>query len=193
VVEAAGCDTARLARQLEAIRAERGARWEASVSRARAHTLAFVVRDDEIDHLLEPGHNYGVPVIPTVVEMGFGLEVLIRGSGEEATQRARAQVSQAAGPGARLSLNVFHSANELLQRLEASSAGALMSNFFFEWRATSNGKSVFSVQHFEPGFDGAQRTIDRLIRLCETGLYKKYGRYLRRNALGQRVASKVAE
>lgn len=192
VVQAVGCETSRLDRQIEAIRSERGSNWEASVSRASGHTLAFVVRDDEVEHLLDPGHNYGVPVIPTVVEMGFGVEVLIRTSGEEATRTAEARISEAAGPGANLSFCAFDSADELMQRLEASSAGAVMSNFFFEWRATANGKSVFSVQHFEPGFDGAQRTIDRLIRLCETGLYKKYGHYLRRNALGQRVMRNAA-
>jgi len=54
---------------------------------------------------------------------------------------------------------------------------------------SSTGKSRFTLQHFEVGLPGAIRTVERLVRICETPFYRRYRRHLGRSRTGLRTAA----
>jgi len=75
----------------------------------------------------------------------------------------------------------------LLERVDASPANAFLTYHFFDWRVTQGGKNLFSLQHLEAGPLGALRTAKRLINICRTPFFRKYGRYLKRTSEGLRT------
>jgi hypothetical protein len=88
----------------------------------------------------------------------------------------------------RHSVRAFDSFPFLRQRLRDCPASAFLSYHFYDWRLSEAGKASFSIQHFEMGVPGAVRTLERLLSVCRTGFYPKYGKYLRRTAQGLRLA-----
>jgi len=57
---------------------------------------------------------------------------------------------------------------------------AIYSDLYADGRITRLGKVPFSLQAFEPGIQGAQRTAEKLIGACEMPFYRKYGRHGRK-------------
>ncbi len=162
-------------------------RWAALRRRAAGHRLGFVVRDSETFYLTTPGTSWGVPLVALLEEMGFGLDVLVHVSDKEtARENARAVKEQFAEP-ARHSIRAFDSFAFLRHRLAQSEAAAFLSYQFFDWRLTEAGKATFSIQHFEMGVPGAVRSLERLLRVCETSFYRRYRKHLGRTAEGLRV------
>lgn len=164
------------------------ARFDALVAKANAYSLTIAARDYEVQHLTESKYTYGVPVLETLAEMGFGVELLIMKTDPKMTAWAEERVREALRPGWRTEVRWFESFDELMGRLLESPSRAVFSNLFFDWRATSTGKSTFSLQHFEAGFEGAVRTLERLIAVCETPFYRRYAKYLKRDAFGHLAA-----
>lgn len=167
----------------------RAERWNELRRAARGRSLGFVVRSRELELLLDPAAHYGIPLLEAVTEMGFGLEVFVHVDPDEPARAAQARLDAAHPPDARMVVSTFRSFEEMMRLLSASGCDAIFSNFFFDWRVTSAGKSIFSLQHFEHGVDGAIRTTERLLQLGQTGLYPQYGRYLRRDASGRPLRS----
>ena len=180
----------------EAVRALRHpleARWRSLVASARGTTLTVVARDYEAEQVLEPKYSYGVPLLPTLLEMGFDVELLLLSTEPELTEWAREQIVAAGLPAEpAIEPRFFETFDEMMRLLSESPSRAIYSNFFFDWRATSAGKSTFSLQHFEPGFGGAVRTLERLLEVAGTSYYRRYGRYLGRDRHGRPRADLVA-
>jgi hypothetical protein len=85
----------------------------------------------------------------------------------------------------RHSVLAFDSLAMLRRRLKDSPASAFLSYHFFDWRLTEAGKGSFSIPHFEVGIAGAVRTLERLLCVCDTPFYQRYGKYLARAADGR--------
>lgn len=133
--------------------------WGRAQEEARGHRLAFVVDPAHIARLTEPKGLCGVPVVRTLREMGFGVEVLLYGEG-------------------RASLPGFKTPEELEARLRRGSFEAVYSEYFFDERLTRAGKSQFSLSCFEMGIQGALRAIERLNGICRWPFYRRYSKYL---------------
>lgn len=133
--------------------------WGRAQEEARGHRLAFVVDPAHISRLTEPKELCGVPVVRTLREMGFGVEVLLYGEG-------------------RASLPGFKTPKELEARLRRGSFEAVYSEYFFDERLTRAGKSQFSLSCFEMGIQGALRTVERLNGICRWPFYRRYSKYL---------------
>ncbi|MCX5796972.1 MAG: hypothetical protein NTY77_15880 [Elusimicrobia bacterium] len=177
--------TARLKASLAAVMAGRQERWRELAKRAGSYTLGIVVRDSEAEQFVDSAYTYGVPVLSALQEMGFGLEIFIHSANEQSAAKARAVLETRLKKSARVSYSRFNSFESMMRCLCASKCRAVFSNYFFDWRVTSAGKAIFSLQHFEAGFDGAIRTVERLIQACETGYYRRYGRFLQRDKNGE--------
>lgn len=161
------------------------ARWRELVAEAHQHTLCFVVRPRDVEQLLDCSATYGIPVLTAVAEMGFRVEVLVHAPDEASAAEATRKIHAALAGKAEPTVRTFETPDEMLALLKDSKSEAVFSNFFFDWRITSSGKSIFSLQHFEAGVDGAFRTVERLLQVCRTGLFGKYGRYLARDRVGR--------
>ncbi|MDH5491531.1 MAG: hypothetical protein OEY14_06215, partial [Myxococcales bacterium] len=184
IAEAAGLLEG-LEQKLDALRAPHQERWRELQERARAQTLTVIGRDFEAARLLDPAYSYGIPLLPTLLDMGFSIDVLLLRTDPEIASWAEGVFADA-GLSTRIEPRVFDSFEHMAELLEASPSRAVFSGFFFDWRATGSGKSIFSLQHFEPGYDGAVRSLERLLEVCETSFYRRYGRYLRRDRFGRR-------
>ena len=161
-------------------------RWEVLQGRAAGHRLGFVVRDAETFYLTTPGTSWGVPLVALLEEMGFGIDVLVHVSDKTvARENARTVRELFSDPG-RHTIRAFDSFAFLRHRLKESPAAAFLTYQFFDWRLSEAGKAAFSIQHFEMGVPGAVRTLERLLRVCETTYYGRYAKYLGRTAEGLR-------
>lgn len=162
------------------------AAWAALRERCGRHRLGFVIRNEEVHYLTDPGQTWGIPLIEATQEAGFGLDVLLR-----VTDRATARDKAARIEGLFAQPNThtlvgFNTFEMMRERLKASACDAVLTHHFFDWRLSEAGKNRFSLQHFELGLPGTFRTMERLVRICETPFYRKYGRFLARTREGLR-------
>lgn len=157
--------TPAVARRLE----QAEARWEAMSEHARGHRLAFILPQEEIARLSDPSWNAGVPLLPLLIAMGFGVDLLIDAGDGAQSPRAMA--------GARVSL--FRTEDELSDLLEHGDFAAVYSDFYFDRRLSRRGKGQFSLAFFEPGLEGSLRSFERLLGLCRLAFYRRYRKYLR--------------
>jgi len=161
-------------------------RYSALKEQASDLRLGFVVRDDQAYYLTSPPSTWGIPLLSSLEEMGFGIDILVRVSEAEVAQEAARSIRNAFRQPARHSIRAFDSFAFLRQRLMDSPAQAFLSYHFFDWRLSEAGKGFFSTQHFEMGTYGAIRTLERLIGVCRTPFYGKYSKYLSRTSTGLR-------
>lgn len=152
---------------LEALRAE-----------AAQHRLAFVVGADEVHRLVDPAATWGVPLLPFVEELGFGIDVLIRAHDRVSAHTAAKQVHAVFASPARHGIKAFADRARLARLLEEGAFQAVYSDHLFDRRLSSAGKAQFSLQEFEKGLAGAVRTGERLLRICRLPFYRRYRRYL---------------
>lgn len=144
---------------------------------AREFALGVVVPQDEIFRLTDPSRCYGVPMLPMLDEMGFGLEILVYGP-QEASGHVKEALNAAWGTFKNLKVASFNDPVTLHARLRQSRCAAVYSEVFFDRRLTSAGKSQFHLGMIEPGLSGALRTMRRLLALCRWPFYRRYARYL---------------
>jgi hypothetical protein len=152
---------------LEAIRAEAG-----------RHRLGFVVGAAEVHRLVDPAGTWGVPLLPVVEELGFGIDVMIRAHDRASAHAAAKQVHALLAEPDRHSIKAFADRARLAKLLAEGPFEAVYSDHLFDRRLSSAGKAQFSLQEFEKGFAGAVRTGERLLRVCRLPFYRRYARYL---------------
>ncbi|MBI2788300.1 MAG: AAA family ATPase [Elusimicrobia bacterium] len=157
----------------DALSAPYRARWDALRARAAGRTLGFICDAERLALLRDCRHSAGVPLLSAVREMGFRLEWLLWcPCGGKTKHPAKDKA------GERETIRRFHSKKELDALLRSRPIDAVYSDLFFDTRLTRAGKSQFSLPYFEPGLDGALRTVERLLGTAELPLYKGYARYL---------------
>jgi hypothetical protein len=148
--------------------------------------LGFIIRSDETHLLTNPATSWGVPLIEMLEELGFGLEIYIKVADRESARRSSHQVYDAFRERDRHLIKAFDSMAGMNQRISESRAAAFFSSHFYDWRLTSAGKNMFSLQHFEMGLRGAVRTARRLLGICRNPFYHRYRRFLGRTPEGLR-------
>ncbi|MDF1564788.1 MAG: nitrogenase component 1 [Deltaproteobacteria bacterium] len=154
--------------------------------RARGEFLGLCCRAREVRFLLEPEHFWGVPLLPLLEEMGFGLEVAIYFESREEMQ-VTPELHRSFREPERHRIKGFDSYEGMMARLGEMEAGAVFSHHSLDWRITGSGKNLFSLQHLEVGAAGAVRSLQRLLRIARTPYFRRFGRYLQRDASGRRV------
>jgi hypothetical protein len=160
--------------------------WRLRCEQAAQCRVGFVLRDEETYFLTTPSTTWGVPLVATLEEAGFGLDILMRVSDRAvAEESARALRTIFAVPH-RHTIRAFDSFAFLRHRLKESPSSAFFTYQFFDWRLTEAGKASFSIQHFEMGVPGALRSVERIVDLCRLPFYRRYARYLTRSREGLR-------
>jgi hypothetical protein len=151
--------------------------WEALRARAEGRSLGFVCDAQRLVQLRDCRWSSGIPLPSTIREMGFGLHWLLWcGCGGASSHPARDEAR------ARETIRRFHEPVELEELLRRQPIDAIYSDIFFDRRLSRAGKSQFSLPFFEPGVEGAVRTLDRLLGACSISLYKDYAQYLSEEA-----------
>lgn len=136
--------------------------WERLVGEARGLKVGIVVDRASMKMLSDPPRNYSMDLPALLAEMGLGVEYLMYSGGD----------AKAAGDCA-----IFSTPDELKSLLETSECGCFYSDYYFDARLVEAGKSQFSRQFFEPGFQGAIRTARRILDSCRLPFFDRYKKY----------------
>jgi nitrogenase molybdenum-iron protein alpha/beta subunit len=172
-----------LQRQLERITPA----WERLGREARGYRLGFIGEERMLRRFFDTRQLLGVPVLPLLEEMGFGIDLyLCRSKGpppaerqlEEGTRRTR----------------YFDTPAELEDILSSSDTTAFYSELFFDRRITRSSKNTFSIREFgRVGLDGALEGLSRMVGACRLPFYRSFGKYLGRPfAVGHAKGAKEA-
>jgi hypothetical protein len=149
----------------------REAEWQPRVERAAGHRLGFVCPARELARLVDPARAWGLPLVPVVLEMGFGVDVAIVACGQDEARVAAEAADVLPAPVAR---TIVSCEAELDAWLTTGGSGAVYSDYFFDDRLLRRGRVPFSRQVFEAGWCGAARTLDRLLRRCTCGFARRF-------------------
>ncbi len=157
---------------LEACRGE----LEQLRARASRHEMILVADPGEPSRLFDPVSPTGLPLLPLVNELGYGLRVLARNDNLSVYRDFVDRIGQwAAENGATVRIGGFGDEASLAAELESVESGAVFSEYFYDTRISRAGLPQFSARDFDMGFAGAIRTARRLLRLVETPFYRRYG------------------
>lgn len=151
--------------------------WDRLIERARQHTLAFVVDEGDLDRLIDPQRLYGFELLPLIEEMGFAISVLVR-TDEPAAPAGMSRLSAALEHPERLVVQGFSTPARLADLLAAGDFKAVYSEVFYDTRISRAGKAQFNLSMIEMGWEGALRSLERLVGLCEWTFYRTYARYM---------------
>ncbi|MFA5139919.1 MAG: nitrogenase component 1 [Elusimicrobiota bacterium] len=142
--------------------------WAEMTRQARDYRLGFILDPSELPRLSEPAWNAGIPLVEAVKEMGFGIDYFVYAEQEQGRF----------GRGERHRLHAFRSEGELDTLIRGGGCHAFYSDCYRDRRLTRRGKAQFSLDAFEPGPQGALRTLRRLLDVCRLPFYPRYGGYL---------------
>ena len=147
--------------------------WERARRRAAEHAAAVIVASEDVEYLTQPRRLYGIDLVGLLREMGFRVRVVCtaRRPSDRAADLAvslRRSLEARRGPDDGLEV-VSCGGGSLRETLRAAGDAALV---FTEYppdrRITGTGRLPFHPRDFEPGFEGALRTLVRLTRLAES-------------------------
>jgi nitrogenase molybdenum-iron protein alpha/beta subunit len=144
-------------------------RWQALRARARRYRVGFIVDHPSWRAVLDPARSVGVPMLPMLLEMGFGVEVLIYvrpGADEPEPEPGLVRVRS------------YRSCAELDALLAEPGVVAWYSELHYERRLTRKGKNPFSLRQFHMGLDGALRSLRELVELAELPFFRRYHEHL---------------
>lgn len=117
--------------------------------RASGHRLGIALTSGQARLLDRPERMCGIPLVPFLEELGFRVEVL--------------------------------NGSEELPRLDwwlSSGLSAVLTDIEHDERLLHKGVGQFGLADLEPGFDGAVRTAERLLAVCEMAFVRDYARYV---------------
>jgi hypothetical protein len=174
-------------------------------ARAATHRVAVALGREQIPRVLNPYFNYGIPLLPLLEEMGFGLDIFVYDRntsrdnpvtqlpGDELAgvetdldypyldpplSADPAEVGRVLRDPARHEIRTYGSFEDLLELLNASRGALLYSEIYRDRRAICTGKIPIDLAVFELGLGGMARAGRRLVALCETPYYRVHSRRL---------------
>lgn len=162
-----------LAESWEPLRAD----WERWRRRASGYAAAVVVAPEEAEYLSRPRRLYGLDLVGLLREMGFRVRVLCtpRRASDRAAELAaalRVQLRARLGPDDGLEVAVGGGGEGIEAELARTDAALVFTEYPPDRRITGAGRMSFHPRDFEPGFEGALRTLVRLTRLAESRFHR---------------------
>jgi hypothetical protein len=152
-----------------------GEKWGRLRELARHHRLGLVVPGTDLDTLTDARRTWGIPLATFLTEMGFGLDVFVALPVSGDMSRLQAHLGVAEHD---VSLTKVDSLAGLLDALTHSPCEAVFSSYVFDWRLVRSGKMPFSTLELEMGYRGAVASLERLLTLCRTPLFRAGRRFL---------------
>ncbi|MBM4396819.1 MAG: hypothetical protein FJ087_14150 [Deltaproteobacteria bacterium] len=131
-------------------------RFDRLREQAADHRIGIVCEAARVARVRDPRLHWGVPLAPTLEELGFDVRVA------------------AAGPanGGAAGADRVSTAAELREWLRDTRIAAVYTDYAFDARLADAGVAPFGLGVFEMGFAGAVRTQERLLRRCRMGFFR---------------------
>jgi hypothetical protein len=156
-----------------------GDTWKNGVLEAAGHKVGIVCAMRHIPRLTDPAMNWGLPLLSMLEELGFGVNVVIFDEGAGTTSAIEAVRAVFVQP-ARHQVSSFLTQADLDAFFRDPNLSLVYSDYSYDHRITSAGRTPFSGNVFEMGLEGAARTLKRLLALCRLRFYRENGRHLGR-------------
>jgi hypothetical protein len=137
--------------------------------------VGLVCEIDTVERLGGIDFIWGCPVLPLLLEMGFGVSIALVARSPEAP-RVTTVRDRWATAGAEVAL--IEDEGALRGWLDRADVSAVYSDFFFDSRLLRTGHPPFSSRIFEKGWAGAARSAERLLDRCRLGLVRRDARHL---------------
>ncbi len=144
---------------------------------ARQHAICFVADGEETFRLIDPGNTWGIPLLPLVEELGFGIHVYLHATNRKTAFRSATEVNAVFRFPERHVIKAFNTPDRLTDLLASEDTQAVYSDYVFDWRIVRAGKAQISMQAFEMGPAGAVRTAERLLSTCRLPFFRRYAKY----------------
>jgi hypothetical protein len=156
------------------------AQWNLLCERAHQHRLGIVLHKDEVIRLQNPSRNLGIPLLSLLHEMGFGINIMCYDPTGEVGEAASELIAGLPGGGKQHQVHSFVTNEELQEQLSQPELSAVLSEYFYDWRLTSQGIGQFHLAFFQTGIQGAIASLERILNVCSNSFYRRYGQYLKR-------------
>jgi hypothetical protein len=152
-------------------------RWNDLIQKAQHYRIGFIVSPREIEALIaENKFPHGVHILELLEEMGFRIEVAVRAA-QDSFSSMREQVLSCFNVPAVHTVTLLEDADDIDDFIDTSSCHCFYSDIYYDTRIIMNGKNAFSSFIFEKGFEGAIRSLEKLLNLCETSFFNEYKEY----------------
>jgi|GEM_PF-1994723 len=155
--------------------------------RAARYGFGFVIEAGDVPRFTVPANFFSLPILATLEELGFPVHMAVYDDGEHVRADVEAALNAMVGDVASIRFTWFSEQAELDAWLADPDLALVFSDYLYDHRITSAGKSPVSSHAFEMGAEGALRSAERLLRLCESTFYGRLGRYLTRDRLSSKV------
>jgi len=156
---------------------EKEIKWTMLTQKARHYRVGMVVSPDDVPRLCDPVSSVAcLPLIPFLEEMGFALDIFIY-CPPERFMGLREKISALFSCTEDHRITHGFGTKAVHQWLRESECVCVYSDLLIDPRLSRSGKTRFSIADFEMGFDGALRTIQRLLGKCENIFYSRYRHY----------------
>lgn len=152
-------------------------RWEELAGASSEFRLGIVIEASQLVPLSDTTITWGIPILPVLEEMGFSLDILV--FTPESGSRDIAILKRHFIEPDRHKYQTFGNPEDIDNLLSQGEFQAVYSDVFLDSRLSRNGKAWFSIDIFEPGIEGAFRTLGRLQALCRLPFYRRYSEYLK--------------
>jgi hypothetical protein len=144
--------------------------WAPRVALARGHRLGIVCEQARLQRLAGTGSSGGVPLVPVLLEMGFPVSLALVPDPDAPVDPA-GDVARWTAAGVETA--VVETPEALAAWLAEPRIEAVFSDYFFDARLVRTGHAPFSLRNFEKGWQGAARTLDRLLDRCTIGCIRR--------------------
>lgn len=148
------------------------AHWAPQVKRAGGHRIGIICEQAKAHRLSGFEELWGFPLVHLLLEMGFSVSIALvpdTDSGDDLQPLIRPWKTEGAD------VDIVETEDSLNGWLARTDVEAIFSEYFFDERLVHTGHAPFSLRVFEKGWQGAERTLNRLLDRCTIGCFRQMG------------------
>jgi len=156
---------------------EKMAEWEILTKKAGEFSLGFVLSRQDVELIANPAkYPFGVPLLCCLEEMGFRINILI--ISQEDFDNQKKSIMDILVYKDKHKIELLNNPEDIEGWISETDCNCVYSDFRHDTRIIASGKTSFSVCIFEKGFDGAIRSLKKILKFCEIDFFSKYQRYI---------------
>lgn len=152
-------------------------KWNKLRMKANKFRLGIVISWTDTGSLTNPEKfPLSIPLLQLLEDMGFSLDILIYYPCR-VDKKCKKSILEILDNVDKHRVDFCSNYEQIREWLESSDSDCVYSDFVSDKRLQSSGKTRFSLPMFERGYEGAIRSLERLVKRCEIGFYKDYKPY----------------
>lgn len=151
--------------------------------------LGIIISEEDVKRTIHPDYSKvskitiieqnqpSIPLINFFEDMGFKLKIMIVSSKDKYFD-IKEKIENSLNKKENCAISYCKDIDILEEWLNKKEIDAIYSDFIFDKRITGKGKNRLSNDvYFEMGYEGAIRTLERIIRICKSNFNSKYCKF----------------